>query len=254
MFPAVWSVLTWSYLSWILQGDPLSFVRFAEAVVLGWAPVGGQWKVRWEEVLRLVTAELASVPVAVVVGVLVLRAAPRGGGLLVGLLSVPTLARLLGLRFPTELAVTTYTLIAAMAVPSTLTASGQRWLVVLAALQLATGTLTAPWPWERFTPAPGEAAFARQLAALPPRSVLLDDRSAYRLVARAGTARPFLLPADPEFARAVEDPADWVQFVLVTTTPAPNDPVSPRLLARLGGRTPLATWGPWRLYSVRPGR
>lgn len=253
VFPAAWSVATWSYLSWIFQGDPFSFLRSAEAAVLGWAAAGAQWKAQLEDVLRLLAVELASVPVAVAVGLLLFSTAPRGAVLFTGLFSVPTAARLLGLRFPTELAAATYALIAAMAVPSHLTPSAQRWLVVLAALQLATGTRTGPWPWERFTPPPGEAAFARQLAVLPPRSVLTDDRSAYRLVARARTARPFLLPADPEFARAVEDPAGRVQFVLVTTTPAPNDPVSPRLLAHLGDRTPLATWGPWRLYPVPPG-
>lgn len=254
VFPALWGVVTWSYLSWVFQGDPFSFVRSAEAVVLGWAPVGGAWDARLGEALRLAAVELVQVPLAVAVALLVLRAAPRQALPFLALLAVPAVARTLGLRFPSELAVFTYALIAVMAVPSSLPRASQRCLAVLAALQVAASAAGSTWPWERFGPAASqEAAFARQLAAYPVRSILADDRSAYRLVARARTARPFLLPPDPEFAAAVEHPEGRVQFVLVTAQPAPGDQVSPRFLARFAGSLPVATWGPRRLYAARGG-
>jgi hypothetical protein len=252
VFPAVWSLVTWSYLSWVFQGDPFSFLRSAEAVVLGWAPAASGWRARLEDALRLAATELPRVPLVVVAGLLALKTAPRQAAAFVALLALPTVSRALGVPFSSQLAVFTYALVAALAVPRSPSPRAQRWLVTLAALQVAAAAAAGSWPWHRFHPStPGEAVFARKLASLPPRSVLADDRSAYRLVAWARTARPFLLPPDREFTAAVENPEGRVAFVLVSTAPAPNDEVSRRFLERFRGRAPVLSWGPWRLYQVR---
>lgn len=65
----------------------------------------------------------------------------------------------------------------------------------LALLQAALGWALLPSP----EPPPDalERAIGQALAQAPPRSILADDRESYRLLAWAGTARPFLLPRTP---------------------------------------------------------
>ncbi|BAW01031.1 uncharacterized protein TTMY_0621 [Thermus thermophilus] len=64
-----------------------------------------------------------------------------------------------------------------------------------------------------------ERAIGQALAQAPPRSILADDRESYRLLAWAGTARPFLLPADAGFTLALSAPSLYVDRVLVCRGP-----------------------------------
>ncbi len=77
---------------------------------------------------------------------------------------------------------------------------------------------------------PFEHGLAAALATAPPRTVLTDDRSTYRLVALAKTARPFLLPADANYPLALASPQGFAAYVLL----CPGD-------------DPL-----WRAYGERP--
>ncbi|MFN3929510.1 MAG: hypothetical protein ACK4OK_07745, partial [Thermoflexus sp.] len=95
-----------------------------------------------------------------------------------------------------------------------------------------------------------EQRMARYLARLPCGSILADDREAFRLIARAGTACPFVLPPDPIFEMAVVAPERFVSYVLVAEHPT-------RLLgpleARYRDRPPKGfvaelSWPGWRLY------
>jgi len=81
-------------------------------------------------------------------------------------------------------------------------------------------------------------------------SVLTDDRHAYRIIALAGTACPFILPPDPIFDLAVSQPARFVAYVLVPDT---GDGFPTPLEARYRQRPPTGfrleiTWPGWKLY------
>lgn len=95
-----------------------------------------------------------------------------------------------------------------------------------------------------------ELEIGRRLQQAPPRQVLTDDRSAYRLIARTGTARPFLLPPDPEFLLALNAPEAYVDYILLPTDSVPGvDLVADRYSRRPpDGFVVDATWPGWVLY------
>ncbi|MDW8058617.1 MAG: hypothetical protein RMK01_00925 [Thermomicrobium sp.] len=238
-FPVLWAATSWTYINWVFTGNPLTYLADPAAAVFDPA--------RWQAPLDERVAWLPAFGRELVAQVLLLGSAllvawrqPRQLLPLAALALFPVVIRLAGLNYAAPLALGTYTLIALVALPERL----PRWvapiLVVLAIAQGAlNATLVAGEPeveqWERVvtTGQPQasdltERAFAERLAAAPARSILTDDRSSYRLIARAETAHPFLLPADAEFARALEQPRWYVRYILVDSAPAGRDLVSER--------------------------
>lgn len=259
-FPALWAVASWTYVNWVFTGNPLTYLADPAAAVIDRTRIGVPWSERPAWIAEY-SRELVLQPF--LWGSLVLNAwlRPRRTVPLVIVAMLPSLIRVLGLSYSVPLALGTYAVLALLALPERIPRWVTPMLVVLAALQVvASATLLRDAgevrKWED-TVVMGqshpqdteETAFARALRAAPPYSILADDRSAYRLIARAGSARPFLLPADPSFSQALETPDRLVRYVLVSADPAEGDMVS----SRFSEGTPSAFvvdgfWGDWTLY------
>jgi len=96
-----------------------------------------------------------------------------------------------------------------------------------------------------------EIQAAEWLCGLPDHSILADDRTAYRLIARCNRAKPFLLPADGRFLLALHAPDQFVNVVLVQRTETPfADQVSQRFAtAPPPGFQEMARWENWVVYE-----
>ena len=100
-----------------------------------------------------------------------------------------------------------------------------------------------------------ETAIGQSLNQRPARSVLIDDRVGYRIIARAGTARPFLTPVDGLYALAVSQPARFVPSMLA--------PVGRAHVVEAAGQSPAGAhpglrltraWSTWCLYESTTSR
>ena len=196
LFPLLSTLFAWGYLSWTFTGE----TAFLYAALP-------------KETPSLGTVLLAS-PAYLGMGLLILLR-PRASFLLY---PVPLLLFLalppLGFGYTLPLAVGLLFLFALGGLPRL--ALGPRIRAVglgLALLQAALGWALLPSP----EPPPDalERAIGQALAQAPPRSILADDRESYRLLAWAGTARPFLLPPDAGFTLALSAPSLYVDRVLV---------------------------------------
>lgn len=238
-FPAIWAALSWTYINWVFTGNPLTYLAEPAAAVFD--PV--RWNTPWEarlHWLREFGLELLAQPL--LIGALLLNGwrDPKRILPLAVLALMPSAIRLVGLAYSLPLALGTYTLLGVLSLPERL----PRWIgPILVLLALAQGIASASLlsregevvQWERVVTM-GESrshdleeiALAGRLRQAPPRSILADDRGAYRLIARTESARPYLLPADAAFAAALDRPADYVRYVLAEQTPSRGDLVSER--------------------------
>ncbi len=224
LFPSVVAVGGWMYLSWLFTSDPLRFVYDPGSSLLA--------AFRPEEAFMAPSAiaresirRLTSAPLYLGVGALIACYQP---GRLLSYLIPPMLtlgAWSMGWIVPWTLDQSLRFLFALAGIPFRMP---RRWgwpLLILALLQvvadgsnLASGEPTRWWNALRVGPLPEdreEQRIAAYLAGLPCASVLADDREAFRLIARAGTACPFVLPPDPIFEMAVIRPERFVSYMLV---------------------------------------
>ncbi|WP_353299941.1 hypothetical protein [Thermus thermophilus] len=225
LFPLLSTLFAWGYLSWTFTGE----TAFLYAALP-------------KETPSLGTVLLAS-PAYLGMGLLILLR-PRASFLLY---PVPLLLFLalppLGFGYTLPLAVGLLFLFALGGLPRL--ALGPRIRAVglgLALLQAALGWALLPSP----EPPPDalERAIGQALAQAPPRSILADDRESYRLLAWAGTARPFLLPPDAGFTLALSAPSLYVDRVLVC-------PGAGTLYRRYGEDDPPGFREVWRYKGCR---
>ena len=225
LFPLLSTLFAWGYLSWTFTGE----TAFLYAALP-------------KETPSLGTVLLAS-PAYLGMGLLILLR-PRASFLLY---PVPLLLFLalppLGFGYTLPLAVGLLFLFALGGLPRL--ALGPRIRAVglgLALLQAALGWALLPSP----EPPPDalERAIGQALAQAPPRSILADDRESYRLLAWAGTARPFLLPPDAGFTLALSAPSLYVDRVLVC-------PGAGALYRRYGEDDPPGFREVWRYKGCR---
>ena len=225
LFPLLSTLFAWGYLSWTFTGE----TAFLYAALP-------------KETPSLGTVLLAS-PAYLGMGLLILLR-PRASFLLY---PVPLLLFLalppLGFGYTLPLAVGLLFLFALGGLPRL--ALGPRIRAVglgLALLQAALGWALLPSP----EPPPDalERAIGQALAQAPPRSILADDRESYRLLAWAGTARPFLLPPDAGFTLALSAPSLYVDRVLVC-------PGAGALYRRYGEDDPPGFREVWRYNGCR---
>jgi len=225
LFPLLSTLFAWGYLSWTFTGE----TAFLYAALP-------------KETPSLGTVLLAS-PAYLGMGLLILLR-PRASFLLY---PVPLLLFLalppLGFGYTLPLAVGLLFLFALGGLPRL--ALGPRIRAVglgLALLQAALGWALLPSP----EPPPDalERAIGHALAQAPPRSILADDRESYRLLAWAGTARPFLLPPDAGFTLALSAPSLYVDRVLVC-------PGAGALYRRYGEDDPPGFREVWRYKGCR---
>ncbi|MFN3337633.1 MAG: hypothetical protein ACK42I_09055, partial [Thermomicrobium sp.] len=239
VFPALWTAASWTYINWVFTGNPFTYLAEPATAVIDpirWGTPLAE-RVGW---LRDFALELLAQPLLIAVLALNMWRHPRRVAPLVVLASFPSLLRLVGLSYSLPLALGTYTVIALLALPERI----PRWigplLVIVAILQGISGAALVlregeVSQWERVltteqarTSDLEEQALAVALRQAPPRSILADDRGAYRLIARTESARPFLLPADEDFTVALVRPAERVHYVLVSRSAPAGDLVSAR--------------------------
>lgn len=91
-----------------------------------------------------------------------------------------------------------------------------------------------------------ERTIGERLATAAPDSVLADDTTAYRLIARGGTVRPFVLPTSPLFDVALSNPRPVIDYILVSTQPGVG-PLSAIARTVPTGFVIEAEWPGWRL-------
>ena len=263
LFPVLWAAFVWMYVNWVFTGHPLTFLHHPESSLFVYSrafleePIVG-----WPLALRSTLEDLKAVPLYGAVALVVLVTHPRRIGVYLLSLLLITTVRAWGMVYEPAFARSTYLVIALAALPRNLAPRYRALVVVLALVHLPLAWLGKPagemraWQTALLQNAPlardrEEMDIGRVLAAFPPQRVLMDDRAAYRLVARTGTARPFLLPADALYPFAVSAPDRYVDALVVPTRP----------LAHLGGplletyveRPPAGflrarVWREWQLY------
>lgn len=237
VFPALWTAASWTYINWVFTGNPFTYLAGPVAAVidsLHWrAPLAE--RLEW---LREFALELLAQPLLLAVLALNAWRHPRRVVVLALLATLPSLIRLAGLAYGLPLALGTYTLLALLALPERLPRWVGPFLVLFALLQGISGTALVlreaeVRQWEHVlttgqarTSDLDERALATALRQAPPRSILADDRGAYRLIARTESARSFLLPADADFPLALGSPKDRVQYILVSPSAPEDDVVS----------------------------
>jgi hypothetical protein len=267
-FPVLAAIGIWLYVTWIFTGDPLRFLHDPASSLFVYTRAGTEeLAIGWPLAVRATLRELLFVPLYVASGLVVaLRWPGRLPAFLTPLLLI-TGVRAFSMVYPSHFAIGTYTVVALAALSPRLS---PRWWPLFAGaalLHLIMGYATPlkgemqVWSQVIRSGQPTltdreEQAIGAYLAELPPRSVLLDDRIAYRIVARAGTARPFLLPADSLYPLAESQPVAFVSFVLAPTRPLGM--VGGRLVSVYPNAPPpgfyrQVTWSRWQLYARNEG-
>lgn len=259
LFPTLTTIGAWLYLSWLFTGDPLRFVYDPGSSLLA--------IFRPDEAFMAPAAVLAegirrglAAPLYLGVGLIVAVYQPkRLPAYLVPLLLSP-IAWSMGWAVPRTFDQALRILFALAGIPAR-TPRRMGWvLLALAGLQiLADGSVLqsgepARW-WATLMAGPLaedriEQRIGEELAHMPCRSILTDDRESFRLIARAGTACPFVLPPDPIFEIAVTRPDRFVEYVLVAER---SDGWLGPLAARYRERPPTGfvpepAWPGWRWY------
>lgn len=268
LFPVLAAIAAWSYVNWVFVGDPLHFLSDPASSVFVYARadapafIGGSWG----QAVKATGRDLFSTPLYLASGVLVARIWPSRALAFLVPLAVVAAVRAHGMYYPDYFAISTFTVVALAALPRQMPARAWPICLLAAVLQIGMAYASSPrmqdarWGTVVLTGRVAaadeqEQAIGAYLAQYPPHSILTDDRTSYRIVARAGTARPFLLPADPGYALARSQPAAFVPYVLVPEQ-SPSG-FAPQVAADATVRPPngarlRAAWPGWRLYSTGP--
>ncbi len=238
-FPTAAVIGSWAYLAWLFAGGPV------------WAYGSGL------EEPAPPGPETVAVPLylAICVAAFANRRAEAPG------LLAFALAALLPAATPVAGPIERFALlgIAAAAGLAAGTAPGRLLVVAAALLHLVGAFLLRQPEYQRWLVAVrnGEAIgsqsieqrLAQRFSDLPAASVLLDDRHAYRIIALAGSAGPFLVSSDSRFEAAISAPRLYVRHVLLRSDRAADSP-----LALYQNRAPPgfrleSSQGGYRLYT-----
>ena len=230
LFPVIAALLSWMYLSWVFTADPWSFTRDQSSSMFAFLRADGADLPRdWSSALSATARDLRMSPLYVVMAIVVAWYRPlRLPVMLVFGVFVLGL-RALGFVLPDYFAAVGFTMVALAATPAALPRHLLPLLVLAAVAQLGIGWVTPlrgeAAAWQSVVSAgvarpadQEELGVGQLLAGRPPRSVLIDDRTDYRVIARAGTARPFVTSVDPLYGLAMSQPARFVPSMLARTT------------------------------------
>ena len=265
LFPVVAGLLSWMYLSWVFTGDAWSFTRDPGSSMFAFLrSEGADLPTDWAAALSATGRDLAMAPLYLVMAVVVAWYRPlRLPVLLVFGVFVLGL-RTFGFVLPDYFATVTFTMVALAAMPARLPRYVWPLVLLTALLQCGLGWLTplrgeaSAWQHAVASGVPASAdveelAVAQSVAARPPYSTLVDDRTGYRIIARAGTGRPFVTPVDPLYRLALSQPARFVSGML-TRTSASGAPDGPgRAVAGAPPDVRLTQLSPtWWLYEWGP--
>ncbi|WP_152917997.1 hypothetical protein [Ardenticatena maritima] len=260
-FPSLLAFGTWTYINWLFTGDALRFLAEPASPVYAFLHPAATPVYGLVAAVRTVVSDLLHLPLVIAIGVIVAYHTPdRLFAFLIAPLII-LLVRAMGLAYPPTFAAGTLSVMALAALPRRASPRWRMLLVPAALLHIAIGlfappaqSITREWGLFLLQGTPREAdlreqAIAERLRLAPPGSILADDHTAYRLIARAGTARPFLLPVDGDFTAAVQAPRRFVRYVLVAEQPVPGEALAPRYATQAPpGFVLEAAWPGWRLY------
>ena len=201
VFPGAAATATWAYLSWI----------FTHRVAFPFTP--------WEPTSPgFATILVWTIPYLVVSLFALFRPKATTAGVLLPF-ALLVVATRVGWHFSLAFATGLLTLVAIVALPRDLGRIPRAIVFVAAVAQAMAAWWLIPWP--RVTAADLTAhAVANALAVAPDRSILIDDRFAPQLLKWAPSLAPYLTTRDTGFDLALSDPAQKVDYVLVT---ADND-------------------------------
>lgn len=263
LFPVAVSLMAWAYISWAFTGDPVYFLRAPGSSLLVYTrPGGAELSLGWPLAIRSTLRDLMASPLYLGIGLVVALLWPVRLIVFLTPAILITVVRAFGLVYPDYFAIGTYTVTALVALRPGMPRRLWPALIAISIVHLVVGYSIplrgemADWAKavrysEVKTASIDERAIGDRLSGMPPRSVLLDDRIAYRIVARAETARPFLLPVDGLYRLAESQPSLFVDHVLVPAQPIPS--VGGRIAMNFPSKTPPnfaieTSWSEWRLY------
>lgn len=197
VFPGVAAAATWAYLSWV-------FVGYVAFPFTPWEPGSPS----------LPTIVTWSIPYLVVVAALLLRPSATTAGMLLPLVLL-WIANRVGWHFSLSFAVLLLTLVAIVSLPRHLHVTIRALIGAVAIAQAVLAWLVWPPP-QRSAEDVAARAVAEALQDAPPRSILIDDRQAERLLKWAPSIRPYLTTRDTGFELAMAQPLNTVRYVLAT--------------------------------------
>jgi len=262
VFPVVYIFFSWCYISWINYGDPFRFLHNAVIPIFGYLYPSGQIVSTFKDALYLTLEVFLRQPLNLALyGILLLTSTLWVAVPGVAITGIAFLHSFNLVVYSEGLATGTFLVMALMALAPRMPVQREAFLLFAALFQaLVSPFLPVHTPeinqWREviFSGAPRnedilEQLTADRLAQVSSGRILTDNRSAFRLIARAGSAKPFLLPTDATYAEAVIYPKGFVDYVLVSETPSPVDYLS-RLYARDPPKSFVMSshWPGWILY------
>ncbi len=261
-FPTLLAFFSWSYLNWIFSGDPWRFLNDPASPLFTYmnpevTPVYSIQAALWSSL-----NDIARLPLYPLIGIIVLTISKRRFLAYLTPFMVSTFVRSFGLAYPQPFALTIYSVVAIAGIPRRAPRIWGWILIPVALINLLIAFSTMQQSselrsWENLlidqkpeSSDEYELKVAQIFAKAPRRSILTDDRSSYRIIARAETAEPFLLPADSEFILALSAPQRYVKYILVPTSEVWG---GDQVAARFGNGAPAdfvleAAWPGWKLY------
>lgn len=197
VFPGLAAAATWAYLSWV-------FVGYVAFPFTPWEPSSPGF-------LSIVTW---SIPYLLVVFLMLLRPSATTAGMLLPLVLL-WVANRVGWHFSLSFAVVFLTLVAIVSLPRELDRAVRTLVGAVAIVQAVVAWLVWPPP-ERTAADVAARAVAEALQGAPPRSILIDDREAERLLKWAPSLEPYLTTRDTGFELAMAQPLNTVRYLLAT--------------------------------------
>jgi len=261
-FPTWLAFFSWAYLNWIFTGNAWLFLTDPTAPLFTFFSASPIRTGGFFPTLAYSMQEVVWAPVYLGVAILVAIYAPKRLPAYFAPFGVIAIVRLAGWNYTEAMAIATYSVVALAAIPKRVEKGWSRMLIPLAIVHLLLN-LNSPYQsqelkvWERVilrqerqASDSFEIQAAEWLCGLPDHSILADDRTAYRLIARCEKAKPFLLPADGRFLLALHAPEQFVDYVLVQRSETPfADQVSQRYAtAPPPGFQEMAWWETWVVY------
>ncbi len=261
-FPAVYIFLSWCYVSWLSYGHPLQFLDAAIIPAHGFLSSHNDAVYTFPDALRITLDDFFRQSLTLATFILLVFSSTVW--LAVPLASILGIAlfRGFGLVVYTEaMAIGTFAVLALMALPIRLQKHWRAFLLSTAIIQIALAPFLPvrtveinEWRHALTSGVAQQNDFLDQLAAsrmanAPAFRILADNRSAYRLIARAGTSRPFLLPGDATYTEAMISPHLFVDYILVAVHPSPLDNLSRLYATQPPTDFVLSShWPGWRFY------
>jgi hypothetical protein len=268
--PAIFALIAWCYVTWILSGNPFAFSD--QVPQDGDLSLFSGTQRAWEAFL----GDMARVPLYPLVALLLLARSRRTLVPYAFPLALTTIMRIVGSADGEAFTLAVYQGFALIGVVTVVARWPQRlrntfaaravracvlsFLVLAGCVQLAVNThmtLRSPEParWHQTVldgrPLADEqtsAHVAQVLSTQPAHSVLADD-NAYKMIARYRTVTPYVLPTNARFELARSAPEDWVDHILVNTSPSAYDHLSQDFSGNVKDFYTDFEWPGWRLLT-----